>query len=259
MRFKRCVGVRLKNKSGDFLTVNNHAKRISRLARRVHAWSDAVSVVPAGRKSGYRDLLITLTYRPSESWAPGHIRQFIKDLRRGLGKRLIGYAWVAELHASGVVHYHVQIIIKGYLSRKLLKKWRHGHWFIKASRHRYYIVGHQKRAGQSKEYQRADKFPSGLRLFAVWFMSGLVPEMALLEFKASSLPIWLRDLVILDPAAWSEGWARAPGGGWVNRSTGEVLQSGWEFDRLVYEITECFAKPYCRFASDPFALTPFWM
>ena len=56
--------------------------------------------------------MVTLTYAGVDDWRPNHIREFMQAFRKLYKKKLVGYAWVAELQERGAVHYHVMVYLK---------------------------------------------------------------------------------------------------------------------------------------------------
>jgi hypothetical protein len=134
--------------------------------------------------------MYTLTYDtkgtliPACDWEPGHIGQFIKRLRKRLGDRLLAYAWVAELHYSGKVHYHVLILYKGWLpypDKSYHKKgqgykrlWEYGLSSTELRvRSVFYICTYV-----GKEYQKDFvNFPEGCHAWSVWFSDKATKEL----------------------------------------------------------------------------------
>ena len=159
--------------------------RLQHLRRRVHAWSRVVDDL---RASGQKfDLtMYRLSYDTegtlveANNWQPLDISEFIDALHARMGKRLLAYAWVAELQQRGVIHYHVIIAHTGrapmpdrqYRSkdarghiRTFDRLWTHGssHTDFKV-RSAFYLASYVK-----KEYQKAyEFFPSGCHAWAVW-------------------------------------------------------------------------------------------
>ena len=78
--------------------------------------SNTITVTPGtGRKPGVKQAagsMQTLTYKgDNRQWRPEHISRYLDALRRWhynrTGSKTVRYAWVAELQARGVIHYHV--------------------------------------------------------------------------------------------------------------------------------------------------------
>jgi hypothetical protein len=97
--------------TGEGWEIDPDAARLSRLRRRVHAWADALRDYTQDNRK-YRKVMITLTYRPGVEWQPGHIRVFMRRLRKRLRAALVAYAWVAEMQRRGAVHYHVLLVVR---------------------------------------------------------------------------------------------------------------------------------------------------
>jgi len=220
--FKQSLGMRLLNRStGRVLDIDRNAARLARMRRRVYAWSQYLS----NYTGPVRRLMLTLTYRPGEEWAPNDIRDFMLALRSALGGALLAYAWVAEVQARGAVHYHVYIICKeGTHVPYPDEIWVHGSTNITTARNVFYITTYI-----GKEYQKDfSRLPAGARLFAVWVSLALRIVLGRYEiFRLSALPVWLAELI--QPAI-EAGYdfafpSRLPGGGWLY--AGLILRSPW--------------------------------
>lgn len=214
--------------TGEIREVDALEARISRLRRRARAWGQA----HPGR--GVSHILVTLTYRPGVRWGPRHISAFMTRCRKHLGKRLLGYLWVAELQQRGAVHYHVVLAVQP--GSRIPKPdvagwWPHGMSRVERSRDRSRVVAYARKYLQKANHtlgQNPGKFPKGLRLFAVVWRK-LVP-VATHTLRVLSLPDWLRKLIgQIAPGAYPK---RAPGGGWLYH--GILYQSGWVWAGLGY-------------------------
>jgi hypothetical protein len=186
--------------------------RLRRLCKRVRAWG---RLVPRG---GGADLIaVTLTYRPGQQWGPRHISGFLARLRgdRAVGKRVLGYAWVAEMQQRGAVHYHVVVVVeKGTRLPKpdLAGWWPHGMSRIEAL--------HSSPHGYLTKYvQKADQkggYPRGIRIYAVvWRRAHRVGRVLGHRLRQSTFPLWILAVVDriegLPPAEWPR---RVSGGFW---------------------------------------------
>lgn len=231
---------RLLNKvTGEVLELTpemKHKFRLSRMQSRVYAWANAVKAF-GGLKGGrsYRQVMITLTYAPDVQWSPNHIRDFIKGLRRVCGDNLLAYAWVSEMQARGVPHYHVFAVVRkgtripkpdkpfGQRGHKL---WPHGMSKIETAKSAFYLVKYT-----GKEHQK-EGFYKGMRIFAVWIAKGILDEVEQRRFRVSSLPRWLQKRVI-DHITHKdyEHPKPAQGGGWL--VMGEIMKSDWVYQKLV--------------------------
>lgn len=200
----------INKETGEIIEASKKAMRINRLRRRVWAWSNFLKEV----KSGCSLWMVTLTYKNVDDWKPLHITEFRKAVQKMYGKKLIGYAWVAELQERGAVHYHVMLYLRGVERLPhfdTLGLWEHGLTRIDKARTPFYLISYAK-----KDYQKMGKFPKGMRMFAVWLSASAVSEKILYQFRLSANPNWVSDIVknFLD---WWEGYVkpkRLQGGGW---------------------------------------------
>lgn len=91
--------------------------RLSNLRRRVFAWAKVTE--PLREIKGVRMAMFRLSYdllgTMIKKQVPhvGDIKIFMHRVRQRLGKRLLAYAWVAEVHKDGTLHYHVIVIYTG--------------------------------------------------------------------------------------------------------------------------------------------------
>lgn len=155
--------------TGRFSVMDTVRKRKDRMKDRIFAWCKVAEVIASN--PDVKRCMITLTYDtlgtlgvPSE-WSPLHIREFMKKFKQLKGLKILAYAWVLELQASGVPHYHVILIYHGvvpYPDKSGM--WLHGMSNIKFKlRTVYYIAKYL-----GKEYQKDfEKMPKGARVFAV--------------------------------------------------------------------------------------------
>jgi hypothetical protein len=107
-------------KSGRYLIIDLVKVRLQSLRRRIFAWSKVVEVLTKQR--GVKMAMIRLSYDfkgtmiEAQRLEVGDIRKFMQAMRQRLGIRLLAYAWVAEVHLDGTLHYHVCVVYKGYLT-----------------------------------------------------------------------------------------------------------------------------------------------
>lgn len=196
--------------TGEITEFSKRQARLSRLRRRVWAWANFLQKESAGSSLW----MITLTYKCVEDWRPNHIREFMQAVRKLYKKKLIGYAWVAELQERGAVHYHVMLYLKGV--QKLphfdsLGLWEHGMTRVDCARTPFYIITYS-----GKEYQKAGKFPKGLRMFAVWLSPFALAEHLLYQFSLTAKPSWVKDIILQFDSLYSARVRpkRVVGGGW---------------------------------------------
>jgi hypothetical protein len=139
--------------------------RYNRMRKRIADWVETVKSL-----SEYKFIMITLTYAPAYDWEANHIREFMLTLKKLLGKKLLAYAWVAEMQKRGVVHYHVMLVVPdGLIIGEDLPYpddaglWRYGLTRVEVARSPFYLVKYL-----GKEHQKDfSKFPKGIRAFSV--------------------------------------------------------------------------------------------
>jgi hypothetical protein len=207
-------------KTGEVFEVSNAKTRVSRLRRRVFAWSR--SIKPAMTQTT-RTVMVTLTYRKAWLWMPNHIRRFMLQMRKHLRGNLLAYAWVAELQERGAVHYHVILVVNRGTHIPMPDKagwWKWGSSKIQSANSPFYIAKYT-----GKEYQKEGPFPKGLRMFAVWISEDLLDDSTRWNFRLSSLPSWFRE--ILEDRPIGGRWKRSPGGGWLYE--GVLYPSPYEY------------------------------
>lgn len=218
----------------DYLVIDTARARVERARRRMRVWA---SIVPKEIEAVKRKklvvevprlVMVTLTYADGSNWRPNDIREYMLALRAELKARLVGYAWVLEMQKRGAPHYHIMLYVRRGTRVPTPDKsgmWQKGVSRIETAHKVDYIM---KYVG--KEYQK-EMLPGGARMFAVWIAKNIPTELQLLQFRASSLPGWFRDIVgeylKTEGAEFGRIWERAPGGGWLLRPTGEVHPSPW--------------------------------
>jgi|SRR5579859_6369944 len=215
--------MRLTNgRTGEVIELDRAACRLSKLRSRVFAWANAMHHVLQG--VNVRKVMITLTYAGVGDWQAGHIRQYMRRIRKRCGPRLLAYAWVAELQERGAVHYHILLVCKRGTFIPMPDKsgmWSHGSSKIETARTVFYIA---KYVG--KEYQKMGVFPRGLRMWAVWIAKDVIGAGERFIFRLSAYPRWLRDLVRDELiGGCRELPKRVIGGGWM--WAGRVVHSPW--------------------------------
>jgi hypothetical protein len=173
----------------------------------------------ASRKGGFRvrQAMVTLTYRPGVEWQARHVSELQEHYRKWLARRgeVLRAFWVLEQTKAGVPHYHVVLWLRHGLTPPKPDKqgwWKHGCTRVEWARNPTgYLVKYASKANTATE------FPEGARLYGV---RGLGEFRAC--FRHQMRPFWLQERV-----GMVDRVTRAPGGGWVNHTTGEVLQSPW--------------------------------
>ena len=192
-------------------------RRIGRLKRAIPLASRHAECATALGGFRYRTALVTLTYRPGETWAAWQISQ-VQDAytswlrRRGIPFRAV---WVLELTKAGVPHYHLVLWLpRGITPPKPDKQgwWRHGCTRVEWARNATgYLV---KYASKGTAWT---SFPPGARLFGVRGLGTLWPS-----YRYQRRPFWLQEVTRI-----STRLMRRPGGWFVDRDTGQAWQSPW--------------------------------
>ena len=145
--------------------------------------------------------MITLTYAPENNWEVNHIRTFMKSIRKVLGKRLLGYAWVAERQRRGAIHYHVLLAVPDDLTigdelpyPDEAGLWSYGFSRTEIARTPFYLITYL-----GKEYQKDfSMFPKGIRVFAVYIRDEEMKK----ELRFQSLRPYQQEYV--NEFGWSE-------------------------------------------------------
>lgn len=165
--------------TGKSFLIDRYKVRYNHMRRRVRHWVDVMGPMLGNNKL----TMITLTYRPEQSWQAGDVRRFMVALRALLGDDLLAYAWVAELQARGAVHYHILLVVPPgvYVDKYwVLDTWGLGRTRTERARSVWYIITYL-----GKAYQKVfERFPKGARCFAVWLASDQMVE----QLRFVSLP-----------------------------------------------------------------------
>jgi hypothetical protein len=167
--------------------------------------------------AGYWNPFVMLTYRPGVAWAPEHISDYLKHVKRycARAKAECRYEWVIELQPCGAPHYHVLFWLPyGFMLPKpdAAGMWPHGFSGIQAARNAVgYIVKYA-----TKGSNECHDLPKNCRLFGV---GGGGADERLVTHRAG-LPMWLRELLACGSRAQKVSHV-----GWVCRSTGQIFKS----------------------------------
>lgn len=166
-----------------------------------------------------RPLMLTLTYRDCDAWTKRDISDYIRKLRQWLKRRgeRLRYVWVAELQKRGAVHYHMLVWARARIPRPDASgMWPHG--MTKTERMRSGGVSYiTKYLTKKEDFKR---FPKGIRVYGV----GGLSTNAKYNLRWFRLPRYVREhFKYLDDVV------RAVGGGFFARSTGEHLDSPFQF------------------------------
>jgi len=144
--------------------LDNFEQRYLKLRESVSEWSMVMDLLKKERSC--RLVMITLTIRQVEDYSPGMIRDYVKKLKRQLGKKLYGFAWVAEMQKRGAVHYHMMVCVEKYTRIKVPDKsgmWSWGMSKIETARTAYYLCVYI-----GKERQKdLSRYPKSCRVYSV--------------------------------------------------------------------------------------------
>lgn len=194
--------------------------------------------------------MVTLTYREVDGWHAQHVKRFLDHVRKWMHRRHGGalrYTWVAELQQRGAVHYHVLVWLPRGLTMPMPDKqgwWTHGVTRVEWARN---PVGYMVK--YATKFQGRTDFPKGLRLHG----SGGFEAEGRDWRHWQALPGWLRGQVGVGHRV-----ARPLGGGFVLRSTGEVIRSPWRcsVSRGVVSVRELWRYSGAVEASGPYSMFP---
>lgn len=166
---------------------------------------------------GWVGTFLGFTYAPGNQYNPRDIPDFLVHVRRWCKARGIDcrYLWVAEMQKRGVIHYHMIIF---HPKRFNFPKPDKCGWWPHGSTSR--STGIKRAVGYMAKYlSKGDvaNFPKGARTYG----SGGLKGTAQLEMRWWKLPTWVREIVTPDDRA------KRVLGGFVNRSTSEVMLTPW--------------------------------
>lgn len=227
----------------DFMAENtieiDHQKaRIIRMQKSVGISAKALHHL--GEKN-QRFWMLTLTYAgTNRNWRPEHISRYLDGLRKWhysrTGSKKVRYVWVAELQKRGVIHYHVCVWLNDGLTPpkpdSAWKKngafqapmWTHGMSNrVRATHPVAYLMKYASK-GTSE-----GKFPHGARISGVGGLD---------EIGRGCRRWVLWPAYVQGNASIRDKFKPAPGGGYLNAETGELLRSefvptGGGFTRFV--------------------------
>ena len=155
--------VLVNRESGRWIMIDQFQKRLKKMQMRIAAWSGLVEEYRRDKK--LRMIMITLTYKRVEDYNQGDIRKYVKALKRKYEKKIIAWAWVAEIQERGAVHYHMLLVIPKGTHFEYPDKsgmWKHGDSSVITAKTPYYLVKYT-----GKKYQKdLSKYPRGCRLYA---------------------------------------------------------------------------------------------
>jgi hypothetical protein len=171
-------------------------------------------------------VMLTLTFADVATWSPRCITAFMWCVRAylaRLGHELVG-VWKLELgERGGRIHYHALLWLPAGVTLPKPDKrgwWSHGMTRIERARNSVGYIA--KYAGKSGDL---DNVPKGARLFAVVGLDRADRA----ERSWWQCPRRVREAFPLEDARLYGAPARARGGGWISRATGELLVSRWRY------------------------------
>lgn len=149
--------------TGKVIVLDTFAIRLGRMKTRIFDWAEKIDAWRAQNPN--RLVMVTLTYRRAADYQPGHIGDYLRNLKQRLGQDLYAFAWVAELQKRGAIHYHVILCVKpGSDIPKPDKRgyWTHGMSKIETAKTAYYLATYT-----GKQFQKdLAKYPKSCRLYA---------------------------------------------------------------------------------------------
>lgn len=163
-KWQRIQFVALRNfYTGNILIVDTFAVRLGRMKKSIIDWAYLVDKFRSSHKT--RMVMVTLTYRRGCDYKPGHIGDYLRNLKKRLGSALYAFAWVAELQKRRAVHYHVILVVEPGSDIPMPDKkgyWTHGMSKIETAKTAFYLATY---AG--KQYQKSiGDYPKSCRLYA---------------------------------------------------------------------------------------------
>lgn len=245
--------------ASNTITIDRAQARVTRLRKGVGVGAKCLHNAGPIGQSMY---MLTLTYRGTNAqWCPKHISEYMHAMRTWYygrtGSRKLRYTWVAELQERGVIHYHVVVWLeKGMRPPKpdhMWKlrgeyqppMWRHGMSNrVQAHAPIAYLMKYLSKIKQ----KNVGSFPHGARIFG---LGGLDPSGA----ACKRWVLW--PSYVQGNCSVQDRVTAAPGGGFINHSTGELLLSeyaptGGGFESFIRVRT----TPRALDASGPFSWAP---
>ena len=155
--------------TGQFFVVDTFQKHQIRLKTRIFDWIIGVEKWQNLNPGLSRVVMIRLSYRMVSDYRPGHIGDYLRNLKKLLGEDLIAFAWVAELQQRKALHYHVCLLV--LRGTKIPMPDKKGYWTHGSSRiqtwwdNPTYLAKYCGKENQ-KDYRY---YPKGVRTYAVSF------------------------------------------------------------------------------------------
>lgn len=238
----------------DGFTLDKAQRRLSML--RMHVGVSARAHLAEAPRAGWEVLMVTLTYRPGESWEAGHMADFMAHVRKWHKRNHLKarYVWVAEIQdgkrrtdgqGRGAIHYHVGLWVPQGTRLPMPDKqgwWPHGSTRIEVAKGAVQYLLHYLKKGDTKNY---GQMPKGARIYGV---GGLGTAMRRAR-RWLGLPSFVQA-----NSSVNDEWRRAVGGGWKS-PTGEHFSS--EFARVwlgdTWGLQRIAAHPRSIEAAGPFS------
>ena len=206
--------------SSQIVTLDSGALRVARMKRNVLTTARLLADLPPqvpGRPD--RTAMITATYEDDQEWQPRDITHLVRSARRFVERAgfRFSFLWVLELTKRGRPHYHMALRLPATL--RLPKPDDAGWWTRGMTRIEYARAPVAYMAKYLSKLDALDHYPPGARISGF----GGLPEEARRERRLWASPRYVRDLLGQEANPF-----RAPGGGWLDRETGEVLPSRYQ-------------------------------
>lgn len=209
------------------ITIDRAQARVTRLRKGVGVASKCL--LNLGEGPAENNVMVTLTYDTSRVdsaavghhyWKPRHVSDYIRAVRQWFAKRCPGqrlrYVWVAELQKRGVLHYHAVFFLPAGVSMPRADKrgwWPHGMTnTLKATAPVAYLMKYASKA----DSKSIGGFPRGSRIYGI---GGL-------DAPGAAFKRWvLWPAYVQGNASVADRFRPAPGGGFINAATGQLLES----------------------------------
>lgn len=205
---------------GSQLAEFNRRRRHSRMCRSLLAGAELQSRAMQREAAKVRCAFITLTYRPGLHWEPRHVSEALKRMRHWCSRRgwRLPYEWKAELQKRGAVHFHVVAWLPHHLAARRLDLDTWGWWPHGMTNFQWVRRSDKTAAYVSKYLAKAElaRMPKGIRMHGRGGMDAEVRR----GIRYCLLPRYIKDQV--PPEA---DVVRAPGGGWLERLTGQWFEA----------------------------------
>jgi hypothetical protein len=214
------------------ITIDRAQARVTRLRKGLGIAAKQLHNQGAGNQQIWMQ---TLTYAGTNAnWRPEHISRYLDAMRKWhysrTGSKTLRYAWVAELQKRGVIHYHVIVWLDAGLTppmgdkpwrrtdRRGLAHWEPPMWTHGMSRRDKSTapVAYLMKYASKVESKNVGSFPHGARIHGAGGM----------DASGRAIRRWvLWPAYVQGNASVADRFRPAPGGGYCNDATGEILLS----------------------------------